>query len=92
MRRPNNGKWLLGFLVAAALLVPGVVAAKQGSAPAARRPAAELVAVPAALTPAVSMCFNNPCTSHQQCKVWCDDPGAICVQQPGGIGRRCVLQ
>lgn len=92
MRNTNNGKWMLGFLVAAALLVPGVVAARQSSSSVAPRAAAQSVVVPAALTPGPGMCFNNPCVNHNECRTWCEDPGAVCRALPGTIGKRCVLR
>lgn len=82
MRRSNNTRWMLAVLVLASLVVPGVVAAQQ-------EPIASPVAasVPSEDTgddslieadPAVGMCFNRTCTSHAQCRLWCDEPSAYC--------------
>ena len=86
MRRTDNGRWMLAMFVVAALVVPGVVAAKQQAQTGpARAASADLVEEEAAAelfleaAPGVGMCFNRTCTTSAQCKTWCDELSAFCA-------------
>ena len=79
MRRRNNGRWMLAVLLLASLVVPGVVAAQQPVASpvsATSEDSADDSLIEA--DPAVGTCFNRVCTSHAQCRLWCDEPSAYC--------------
>ena len=85
MRRVNNGRWMLTMLVVMSLVVPGVVAARQQTSMEPARVTADLVEPAAAdelladTDPSVGTCFNRLCTTHAQCKAWCDEPSAYCA-------------
>jgi hypothetical protein len=90
MRPVNSGRWMLALFVVASLVVPGVVAARAqavSSTAPLTAPSPELVGVELGLAaeqlvetaPSVGMCFNRTCTSHAQCRTWCDEPSAYCA-------------
>ena len=83
MSRRNNGRWMLGLFVVAAIVVPGAVAASRSTEAPAPRPAAADLDVDTAAFPvlepdAVSSC-KSVCSTTAQCRLWCDEPSAYCA-------------
>jgi hypothetical protein len=77
---------MLAMFIMASLVVPGVVAAqREPIAPPSTESVASEASAPGAddlqieADPAVGMCFNRACTSHAQCRTWCNEPSAYCV-------------
>jgi hypothetical protein len=77
---------MLAVFVLASLVVPGVVAARQQASAetssAARADLDEVAAEAELLVEAAPVgptCFNRTCTTHAQCRTWCDEPSAQCA-------------
>jgi len=85
MRRNNIGRWMLAMFVMASLVVPGVVAAQREpiASPAAAAAPSEEIGDDSLIEAeaAVGTCFNRVCTSHAQCRTWCDEPSAYCSSE-----------